>query len=369
MRRLFLPLLLALGACGGEDPPPAPPGPPTELALSELCAALAEAECGRLAGCGLLSGPLDAASCATRVDTVRCAPIVAQLGKASAAGHVRYDPKGGAACRDATLAVPCSVGLEHDVLAPAACEAMVQSASPVGGACAGDYACVDMAWCDLSNRACPGVCRAFLGANETCGEASQRCADGLFCSPSNRRCRARVALGAPCEQAIENSCVDGFFCDGSQPGGPLCSPVRGRNTGCTTPLQCAPGLACVRGLCSGGELGDRCESAADCRTGLACGGDRKCGVPIVADAACDPLGLPCREGLACTSSAGASLCRAQARLGEACDGTVACYLGRCADGVCAPLSPDGGACESAADCLPLRACTEKVCGVRFACGL
>jgi hypothetical protein len=179
-----------------------------------------------------------------------------------------------------------------------------------------------------------------------------------------------VLAGAPCETSIGgNACVDGTYCDNSQPGGAKCSPVVGRGHGCQSPYECVAGTRCINNLCSAGVERDSCASDADCGAGLRCGINRCVKVKELGED-CAP-NMPCREGDFCyTTCSTCSVCAPRPRVGEECDviGDRACYHSRCQPAAmpmepafCAESFADGEACGTASECKLGRVCSEMKC--------
>ena len=337
--------------------------------LAALCGELAKAECARLDECGLLGPPIDVALCMRRISEGQCDPIAGQFVKTVQRGQLSYDAIKGGTCRDTIMATSCDVGFGRNLFAEPACQAVVTGLSGEDGPCTINQACTGDLFCDASAARCPGVCRRLRGNNETCG-GGEFCHTDFFCSAMTRRCRARVAITAPCEVSMQgNSCQNGGFCDGTQPGmGPVCVPVRGANTGCTSQFQCAQGLSCVDRFCSGGADGHRCRNDFDCDAPLACAGDGKCRPTLALDTDCTTGGAACREGLTCTSTMSMSKCRPRPVVGQSCANAV-CYFGRCVNSTCEDPIPDGGECMTTNDCIPGLQCDMGLCAAPIACRL
>lgn len=354
-RLLALAPLLALACAETTEPPPPPP---VTIDLSNLCTELAQADCDRLSACGLLAAPFDAAGCLLRQTQARCEPLRARLADAVARGEATFFELAAAGCRDHLAALGCERGADVDWLAEPACAAMIGGAAVEGASCTFASSCSAGLTC-LPRGGCPGVCERLRGNNETCS-ASEPCEDGLFCATPAMRCRARVALGAPCELSVSgNPCEASAFCDRSQPGEARCAQARGRGTGCTTPYECAGGAACLAGLCSEGREGDTCEVTSDCVGLLRCSGGR-CRAPAVADDICPDGPEICREGLGCLVQGSLRLCKPAAAAGEPC-GEVGCWLGFCEAGTCVNARGDGEPCAGPAECLPGRSCEAGRC--------
>ena len=360
MRRLALLCCCVSAACGGEEMMPPPEEQP--IPLEGLCAALAKADCERLAACGTMA-PLDQASCELRQRALSCAPLQASLQADISVGSLAYFELAARACRDEVAALDCDVGFEHDLLALPGCSGMVEPLAEEGGACATALACGETLYCD-PGAACPGTCKKLGQNNDLCG-FDQPCAPELFCSLTGMRCRARIDLNGVCELALSgNACADGGFCDASQPGNPLCVPVRGRNQGCTNSFECIPGHRCITNRCSAGLEDDVCERDADCFSDFVCAAGR-CAQPLAIDQMCAANGVACRVGLSCTSTTGGERCRPAPLLGGACDGE--CFLGRCVNGLCEALVEDGQSCGDMGACLPGRACDGQCQPPAVAC--
>lgn len=349
-----------VGACASD--PPAPPPEPETISLANLCGELAEADCDRLARCEKLAPPFEGAGCLLRQGLVRCGPFASALSSAAAAGELVFLELAAKACRDAIAALDCTVGANVDYLSLPECRAVVAGNVAEGGACSLPGSCASGLYCSSSGGQCPGRCEPRGGNNAPCSFDAP-CEEGLFCATPVMRCHARVAIGAPCEVSIGgNACVEGAFCDASQPGQPLCVVARGRNNGCTNDYECAAGLSCRSNLCSGGLAGDTCVVDGDCTGELACASGR-CVRALAANEPCEsPRIAPCALGLACTSTIGATLCIPQLAQGAACSPVSApCWLGRCLEGVCAPAAQDGGPCALGGECLPDRFCSNAQC--------
>ncbi|MCK6548045.1 hypothetical protein L6R52_19495 [Myxococcota bacterium] len=350
--------LVWLAACASD--PPVVVEPDT-ISLASLCTELAEADCARLARCGKLASPFEGDGCLLRQGLVRCGPFASALSSAAASGEIVFLELAAKACRDAVGALDCTVGPNVDYLSLAECRAVVAGNVAEGGACSLPGSCTSGLYCSSGGQ-CPGRCAPRGGNNAPCS-FSEPCQEGLFCATPAMRCRARVGLGAPCEVSIGgNACVEGTFCDASQPGQPICVVERGRNNGCTNDYECAAGLSCISNLCSGGQLGDTCASHDDCTGDLACASSR-CVQPLGdGDECSSPRIAPCALGLACTSTTGGTRCVPELVLGAPCaPGSAPCWLGRCIDGACAPAAQDGGACALGGECLPDRYCTNGQC--------
>ena len=368
---LSLLTLFVLVSCD-DDPPEMmmPVDPlPTEVPLSDFCAAAAKAECARLQKCERLYAPWSIATCESWQIDSKCSALADQYGKIEGLGHITYDPKQAATCRDAISADDCTQGFDKNLWEIDACQSVVTGLSKEGASCTLQQACEDGLHCDASTDVCPGICRTLKGNNDPCG-GDDLCGPGLFCSLTARVCRAVVAFGAPCESSSQgNSCTEGTFCDGSSPSGAVCVVGRGRNTGCTSSYECASAMPCLKNLCSDGKLGDTCLGDTNCDPGMRCAANGRCAVPASEAAACNTNDQPCVAGLACLTEDMMSTCVQRPVLGEECSDMKPCLLGRCMDEVCVTATADGAACMSTEDCLPGRYCNDGLCSPAFACRL
>lgn len=358
-------LCAALSACGDSEPDP--PVQTTTVELDELCAVLAKAECDRLAACGALTAPVDAAACLVRERDVLCGRRLVEARRLIAAAEVEFDREAAARCRDAITATDCGSGLRPSALTASACQQLWRGQSAEGAGCSSSYSCAAGLSCVVTNE-CPGTCKKPHTVNEAC-DFDELCDASTYCSLTAMRCRERVARDQTCEGALHgNACEDGSWCDAQQLGGPRCMAAGGRGFGCLTPYQCASGLACVDGKCSDGLEGDGCRGSADCKDDRYCRMGR-CRAPVGRGEACVPAEAACAEGSVCRGEPDATLCEALSALNSGCGESSDCYLGRCEAGRCAAVAKDGAECETEADCLPGRSCDAMICRVTDVCFL
>ena len=356
---------LLLTACGDSEPEP--PVKPTLVELDELCSVLADAECSRLAGCSALAAPLDMNACLVLERDVRCGRALVEARRLIAAAEIEFDREAAARCRDAITAIACDSGPRPSALTSPACQQLWAGKSAEGGACSSRYSCSEGHVCVVTNE-CPGTCKKPAGTNEVC-EFSDLCDEAHYCSLTAMRCRERVARDQSCEGALSgNACEDGSFCDLALLGGPRCVPAGGRGFACLSPEQCASGLRCIEGRCSGGLENDGCESSADCKDDRFCRSGR-CRTLIAVGQSCVVSEAACALGSDCRGEADSTTCQALGALGGACAEHADCYLGRCQGGRCAALAADQAECETAADCLSGRVCEGLVCRVTDTCFL
>ena len=124
--------------------------------------------------------------------------------------------------------------------------------------------------------------------------------------------------------------------------------VGGRAVGepCDAANGCRTGLACVNGLCEPGrasDVGTPCVISAECKEGTYCGPERKCApAGAGADGASCTSDADCMSGLRCNLVGFAAQCAAEGKgdVGTMCTTGADCFGGlACADGKCAPLPP------------------------------
>ncbi len=355
-RRALLSGVLALVACGGGEPEVEPEDP--NLPLDELCAAVAEADCARLLACGTYYAPFDEASCRVHQAAVLCGPVQAGLRAAVSGGSLDYFELAARDCQEAVAKLSCDIGFDYDLLAIDACRSMVSPIGTAGDACHLGFDCAAGNYCD-NGAGCPGRCALLKTNNQPC-TFGERCAPQLYCDLTAMRCLARTDLGGTCGLELSASaCVDGTFCDRSNPATPTCARARGRNAGCTSNAECAAGGLCISNRCSAGLEEDACIEDFHCTADRLCfqGG---CRLRIELDGACGS-GTPCAPGLTCTSSLAMPVCLPQGLLGAGCGPDTPCLAGACVNGTCGTALEDGGPCTQASECLPLRDCTEGRC--------
>lgn len=347
---------LAFVACGGDEPEVEPEDP--NLPLEGLCAAVAEADCARLSACGALYAPFDETNCRLHQAAVLCGPVQAGLSAAVAGGSLDYFQLAARDCQKAVGKLSCDIGFDYDLMSIDACLSMVSAIGTVGDTCHLGFDCAEGHYCD-NVAACPGRCAELKTNNQPC-TFGERCASNLYCELTAMRCLARTDLGGTCGLELAGSaCVDGTFCDRSNPATPSCVRARGRNEGCTSGAECAGGALCLSNRCSAGLEEDACEQDYHCTADRLCfqGG---CRLKTELGGACGS-GTPCASGLTCTSSLAMPVCQPQGLSGASCAAETPCLGGACVNGTCGTALEDGAACTQAEQCLPLRACTEGRC--------
>jgi hypothetical protein len=119
------------------------------------------------------------------------------------------------------------------------CDAMAVGTLPNGSACADDGECTSTVCTKLSDADC-GTCQDPAALDATCGTDLPECGAGLYCDDTAGQCRAKVGVGAQCEQS--DACDAPYSCVGGVCGFPL-----GEGEDCTAiPAGCnlMAGLYC-----------------------------------------------------------------------------------------------------------------------------
>lgn len=413
VRVLVMPIV-ALVACGGDDPPPVDGGAhdggsgALEALADGWCPQEAARFCAAAEACGCEAIPEFGAraACLSRAER-GCRDRLASFASAVAAGALEVAPAvpdGCAAAYEAALA-RCHLP-EPDLFAVACPLVWPRGASrdlPGSGAmcfeglCAPDARCGDEGRCAVPvsggactiHEACPagercgdaGTCRPLLleGNGASCGGPSD-CAGDLLCLASSRReCQPKVAGG---ECTGDEACVEGEYCGAD--GRCVAAPTAGQP--CGNGVACAEGLACRfsgedEGTCQPepGE-GEPCAlgtfGPVVCAPGLACLDcteppcrDRRCGPPPGDGQPCAAGDVRCAEGLACHVEGEASVCRPPVAAGESCGLDESCATGLYCDfreGRCAPWFAPGTTCRDGNECGDGGACVPDDAGA-FRC--
>lgn len=322
--RLVVSLLVAplLWACPApRDPSDAGPddlpdaGAPAELALADLCGALAAATCAGFSSCGctLEGRPYGLADCAA-ARTADCAARFASLQAAVDTGDLGYD---GAA------AAACVTGVEE---LAAACQRIDEGSLP---------------------RSCASLLVAPAALGESCANVAPMtpCASAAgWCAPPSLECVPIPGVGEPC---VGGFCAEGLWCR-QDDSNFTCESPGGEGAACVpVPGACAAGLACLEFSCraplAAGE--GPCASAGDCQEGLSCDAGQ-CGAAPARGEAC--AGPSCGAPDACVRAYAERTCRAKGGSGAPCAIDGDCNDAYCdyAAGQCAELPGEGAACPS-----------------------
>lgn len=203
--------------------------------------------------------------------------------------------------------------------------------------------------------ALPDVCLSFLKPRvplgEACFDGYTECTEGVCRGTTCPRfCQTRADLGEPCNAA--GDCKSGLVCQTPLLGSmKVCSPAS-EGGACTTDADCTSDFHCVLGACQPlptvGEpcLGTRCASVAWCSAQYRCEARKQL------DEACQQgqcaTGLVCGALGTCESSVAVS--------GGPCSATQTCPASQFCDssagepGVCTPLLAAGATCRERTWC-------------------
>jgi hypothetical protein len=140
-------------------------------------------------------------------------------------------------------------------------------------------------------------------------------------------------------------CATGFVCVDQ-----VCRSPGGVGQACSDDTHCSAGLLCAADVCSEGNVGDACEYAEHCQSGICY--DYVCSDGSPGDACWSDT--DCAEDNACVGD----VCTAGAN-GDACDSAEDCNSGICYESVCSP-GANGDACSFDGDCTS-EICFEDLC--------
>ena len=293
-----------------------------------------------------------------------CAANTDCSGSNTCAGNSCGKKSVGSKCSDPT---ECESGFcAQGVCCGSACTAKCQSCALDGNA----GTCSDVPdGADPLNQ-CPDTGAGSCGTDGQCnGAGACRLYNaGVVCAPAT--CSAgsetpeRTCDGAGACRTVTGKSCNGYSCGSDG----LCL------TRCATVVDCASGLSCLAGSCSGKGLGEPCGAATDCQSGIcqqgvccssSCSGScLSCALPGPAAGTCtkvpdgqDPLGQ--------CADTGASSCGSDGF----CDGNGACRPYP-AGTVCAQASCTGSqemgmsTCDGKGSCKagPSKSCSPFVCG-------
>jgi hypothetical protein len=196
----------------------------------------------------------------------------------------------------------------------------------------------------LGGTGAVGTCGACAGFNhgskkkgETC-EDPRDCDFGLVCAGTCiDPCGGE--LGEACGSMPNGSygiCAQGYFCQTSEadPSSGTCAPLPGRGDACPS-YQCAPGLACVEGVCDSVQpIGASCRVPTDCSTGYCDTTDPTALVCAPPPGAGEPCSYACDTSSRCVNG----ICEALPREGMPCPDSVCAAEAICDDGVCTSVA-------------------------------
>lgn len=277
---------------------------------------LADTVCGQAIACGTMSSHVTCAELVNEPGNHYFPAWNAQVAAALDAGAVVYDAVEGQRCLE-RLRTECGL--------PSCSRDALRGQRAAGELCALSMECRPGLWCDGPELTCPRCVPFFADGTDTrslggCPEALTGLSDGGLRCHAFRRAGQACALGA--DEQWGTSCAPGLACV----AGVCTTPLS--EGGFCTPEACAPNLVCGdAGRCAPrGELGEPCGT---CLQGLQC-----------RDGTCARLGL---EGAACRF---AWECRAP---------------NGCLGGVCRPLGAVGATCTTVMDCEGHLACVGGTC--------
>lgn len=200
-------------------------------------------------------------------------------------------------------------------------------------------------WCDLNSDCETGYCNTTTRFCElrplsfVCSSDSQCASTNCAPGPDGTLCRSG-SLGAYCDS--NNDCSS-LFCSFSGSYGTCSTNLLSNGQTCTQDNQCVSNM-CVYGLCSGGFAGNVCEVNGDCLSNT-----------CTANKCYNTVGMTCTiDGdcvtSKCASFSGVRKCSA-GNVGDACDGASDCLSGVCgATGICEGLLAEGATCTADYDC-------------------
>lgn len=310
---------------------------------------------------------------------------LAEMKQKVAAGRVSFDGEAAKKCLD-----------EMKKIDPAKCWGANASAEPVnvellcatvfkglvanGDDCYTDDECA-AGVCHFGDGACPGTCVAYRTVGQSCAEAGEECAPGLWCNDEDE-CVARAGENESCEGS---SCADGLVCNAelvcvkpAAPGaaGADCDPSRP----CEAGLFCDENETgkCVARQPAGGECfegsawgGGDCQGRQICTgAGLGMDGDisGKCSVPqdvggpcVVADENAWYVVSGCYESLLCDPAT--SKCVARPKAGQPCVDLDCAWDAYCNDEeICVAQKAAGETCEFDEECSSYFCLENGTCG-------
>lgn len=344
------------------------------LTSADLPNLWAQAICAPADGCfgELTQFFINTSDCITHYEGLFRAYLLPSIESAERNGLTTFDPDAVDACMQVVSTRPCDQFL--NVQRFAACDALFEGVTPLGGDCSSDLECAGSAYCDMSAGACPGTC-AEKGAENAACSGDESCESDLVCAGGTCKGRPATLTGTECinEGAF---CGYGLIClnDGGTgatcqpasaltriPEGELCD-IEGLRL-CEEGLSCAasppvdmPELRCVKPVASGQvcQFGfpEACPSGEYCYENDDASPLEGVCVPRPGDG--DPcgevvlnpgLGPVCSLGLSCI----AGICRQRADAGDPCIADEQCYGDNCVDDA---ASPTGLSCAEVPLCTP-----------------
>ena len=353
---LALMMAAALAACGSKASSSS-----TVASALDYCTSMSTAITDGLAKCENWSSAAAAMVKSQWADTCKSGQKVVD------AKRVAYDTTKGTACVNAIKAIADCTTL-HEIydgpsssdsstlerLAPA-CSGVLTPEVKVGDACYDSWECAS-GWCDESNNACPGTCKAAATEGQDCGQMP--CAKDLKCwyafdpgtGATTQACQKPVGAGQDCSNAY---CADGLDCDGSSLP-PTCVAERGPGDPCAS-VGCKWGLYCdsATSQCATPKTSGACNGSKECAEGYECAYSNttqsaSCKKTAGLDDACTTDEYTCGWGYYCEPAT--SKCAKTPAIGEACDSSSKyCLEGYCDSSTskCAAFKAVGEPCDPA----------------------
>ena len=310
-----------------------------------VCEAIVSGYCGLLAKCkSLPTIETILRYCADPVDVV-CAREMVDIETSIANGAIAVSETKLAECQKAVAAQPCIPGVGF-VTDPFVCTGFAGQIA-VGKPCNRDLECVDGAYCEGTDKACPGTCAALPGVGSPCA-TNYRCATGGYCWQNV--CKAQSTLGGACTDPNECAML-GLVCQGGK------CVVSKAGDSCANDSECSNmpfGMTCHKGVCvERGKVGAPCANTVE---PAYCDSDSYCDMKQHPDG--EPTLGTCiargKEGTPCTS---ASQCVSGSKcIVSQATGKKACFEARGIGEPCAQGEPCDG--------MKGLVCTakDKICG-------
>jgi uncharacterized membrane protein YgdD (TMEM256/DUF423 family) len=238
MRVLAVISVVFAAACANGGPPP--PDPTSAAAypdVNSFCEAYGQAQCSQvvISACGVK-------------DASMCAAAAAQACLADQPQGTTYVSAHAPACIALVTSTYTSTTLTKDQLAALATTCGTQMFSGPGEArstCQSDYDCSssDGLSCVVPFGQTAGKCYVPTPSQPgaACGQESDVCPDGFYCSPMSQACTADAAANVGCSPGF-NQCADGLTCSGA---GPFATCTAASPDG----YPCGVDTDCVGGMC------------------------------------------------------------------------------------------------------------------------
>ena len=342
------------------------------VTVDNACAKFADAECGLLARCNLLSAA-QAAACTA--DFTAACEAKSDLKKAVAAGRRSLDGAASACCLHHVRDLQACLGNNEG---DPSCAGATTGLVPLAGDCFAKEDCASGV-CDLS-ATCPGKCIAGVPLGAPCGTAAGiQCAAGLLCNGKSV-CAPLACEGQPCK---DDKCAGGLNCVTNpatmvktcvkSPGlGDACTPEEITCDLETSSCDLMVTAGGITGTCAAqGDVGAPCYEVFNCKAGLYCEGasfqpPTKGTCTAQKTGACDPAvdndSNACGFLSVCLETT--SMCGPAPKVGDACvPAKDQCNKSYCdaLTSTCAAKKPAGAVCAKSKECAG-GGCNALVCG-------